>query len=136
MKKGRKNNSASKNRLILFGGLSILSIFYFVGTLFDNVISLKELTKEQATLEQNLSDLKDEEDYLKNEIVKLKDPEYLARFVRKQYMYSKDGEYVLKLEEKDKNLVVEEKKDVNWRLPLFAVLSTFGFVLLIKKIFF
>ena len=45
--------------------------------------------------------LKDEEDKLNSDIKKLKDPEYVARYAREKYMYSKDGELIIRLPDDD-----------------------------------
>lgn len=44
---------------------------------------------------KKLVTLKDEEDKLNSDIKKLKDPEYVARYAREKYMYSKDGNLLL-----------------------------------------
>ncbi|NLC48199.1 MAG: septum formation initiator family protein, partial [Tenericutes bacterium] len=40
-----------------------------------------------------------EEETLKSEINKLKDPEYMARYAREKYLYSKNDEIIIKIEE-------------------------------------
>ena len=45
--------------------------------------------------------LKDEEDKLNSDIKKLKDPEYVARYAREKYMYSKDGELIIRIPDDD-----------------------------------
>ncbi len=45
--------------------------------------------------------MKDEEDKLNSDIKKLKDPEYVARYAREKYMYSKDGELIIRLPDDD-----------------------------------
>ena len=42
-----------------------------------------------------------EEDKLNSDIKKLKDPEYVARYAREKYMYSKDGELIIRLPDDD-----------------------------------
>ena len=36
-----------------------------------------------------------------SDIKKLKDPEYVARYAREKYMYSKDGELIIRLPDDD-----------------------------------
>ena len=47
-------------------------------------------------LEEYLADLKLKENELNIDIEKLKDPEYLAKYIKEKYMYSKDGEIIYK----------------------------------------
>ena len=41
----------------------------------------------------------EQEDILNDEINKLKDPEYLAKYAREKYLYSKDDEIIIKIED-------------------------------------
>ena len=41
--------------------------------------------------------LKDQEDELKVDASKLQDPDYIARYAREKYSYSKDGEIILRI---------------------------------------
>lgn len=133
----KKNKKASKNRLLFFGSISFLCIFYFLGTLFTNILSVKKLQEEQMNLENDLIILKENEELLKTEIVKLKDPDYLARYAREHYMYSKDGEYVLKIEEKEETPKEEMEVKKNFCFfPTVIILSSLGVILFIKKVVF
>ena len=40
---------------------------------------------------------------------KLNDPDYIARYARETYLYSKDGEYIIRLDKTDKKEVEDEK---------------------------
>ena len=56
--------------------------------------------KEKKELESQIIVLKEKEEELKVEVDRLEDPDYVARFARERYMYSKDGEIILRLPEK------------------------------------
>ena len=60
-----------------------------------NQLILKHKEKEFYT--QELSKLKEEEEYLNMEVEKLKDPDYVARYAREQFLYSKDGEFNIRI---------------------------------------
>ena len=53
---------------------------------------------EEFTRNTNKNKLSEEEE-LKSEINKLQDPEYVARYAREKYLYSKDDEIIIKIEE-------------------------------------
>ena len=95
-----------------------------------NIITLNQKQKE---LENELSLLKENELDLKNEIEKLKDPDYIARFARENYLYSKNGEYIIKIEDKN---ITEEKKEVVWKddYNLYISIGSGVFVALILVI--
>ncbi len=88
---------ASKRRLIFLTPFIIGITVYFLCTIIFYGYNLIALTNKQHKLSNDLNNLRIEEDYLKNEIQKLKNPDYLARYARKNFLYSKDGEYVIKL---------------------------------------
>lgn len=98
---------ASKRRLTILGPLSLGIILYFLFTVGVYSYRLINLSIEEKQLKEKLVSLQAEEESLKIEIQKLKDPDYLARYARENYLYSKDGEYIIKLEEQEE--VVEEK---------------------------
>lgn len=99
---------ASKKRLIFFGTVSIIIIIYFFVSLGYYLYGIYSRTQEEAGYKAELSDLKKEEKILTTEIEKLQNEDYIARYAREKYSYSKDGEYILKInnnvdEEKPKN---------------------------------
>ena len=73
------------------------------------------------------------------EIQKLKDPDYLARYARENYLYSKDGEYIIKIEEKDKETKEESTIDKYYDYIVYGaggvLLLVFGYIIVrsIKK---
>lgn len=64
----------------------------------NNFSKIRQKRKEQSVLTTHLEELKDEEKTLSDDVIKLKDPEYAARYAREKYLYSKDGETILKLD--------------------------------------
>ena len=128
MKKKRKKK-ASGNRLMIF------IIAFFIYNLFSYIIEVKNLNNEQINLENDLIALKEEENNLKNEIEKLKDDDYLARYARENYMYSKDGEYIIKvntINENDNTVSQDNKKNYIGIVIIACILSFVVFF--IKKV--
>lgn len=107
----KKVPKASKRRLAIFGPLSLLAIFYFLFTLGGYGYKLITLSIEEKNLKEKLNSLQAEEQELKIEIQKLKDPDYLARYARENYLYSKDGEYIIKIEDSEET--TEENKNLD-----------------------
>lgn len=99
MAKQKKISKASKRRLMIFGTISCFIMLFCLVNLITYSYKIKKLSDEEANLTIKLKELKDEELDLKNEVTKLKDPEYLARYARENYLYTKDGEYVIKVDE-------------------------------------
>lgn len=101
----RRISKKSKRRLVIFGIPSVMAILYFLVTFVGYIYSFTSLRNEEIKLKKELTALQEEKASLKIEIQKLNDPEYVARYAKEKYLYSKDGEYVLKIDTK------EEKKE-------------------------
>jgi len=112
MKKSRITK-ASKKRLLVFGTISLFVIGYFLFTLTCNLYNLYKLSMSKNTFDTNLIELKRDEKILSSEIEKLKDPEYIAKYARENYSYSKDGEYIIKITDKETKKETKKVFDLN-----------------------
>lgn len=87
-------------RLTLYGICAILISVFSISTLVSQAASLEEKNEKVETLRHNLSELKDEEQLLKEEIIKLNDDEYITKLARKEYFLSNEGEVIFSLPKK------------------------------------
>lgn len=122
----------TKLRLIFIGIPCLFIMGYTVFLGLSYYITIQKLSAQEAELKHILSELKKDEKELKNDIKKLKDPEYIAKYAREHFLYSKEGEYVIKIE--DDNLVVEEtessKKDTYKKAGIITACILGGIFLL------
>lgn len=124
----RRKNKKSKRRLAIFGTLSLIVIGYFIFTACYYSYKIAVLEKSKKQLNEQLTELQTQEKNLTTDIQKLKDPEYIAKYARENYMYSKDGEYILKIEDEEKKQ--EEVKDtVDYKFLL--TISSISFLIII-----
>ena len=132
-KKNKKITKDSKRRLIIFRTASLIIMLYFFITTISNIITIHKLNKQYNSLENELNILKAEEKVLKTDIEKLKDPDYLARYARENYSYSKDGEYVIKIEEKDEKKVSDDKypDNLKYLIAVFSIIGLFFLTIII-----
>ncbi|MGM9878330.1 MAG: septum formation initiator family protein [Bacilli bacterium] len=79
-------------------GLIISSVF-FVSQFFSYITQIMKTKQEIYDLELTYNDKLHEEEVLNDEISKLEDPEYLAKYAREKYLYSKKDEIIIKIEE-------------------------------------
>ena len=129
----RRKTKKTKRRILVFGTISIVAIFYFVFNLCLYSYKIAVLKKSKVTLEQQLSSLQQNEEKLSTDIQKLKDPEYIARYARETYMYSKDGEYIIKIDD-NKNIEEEQKEPIDYKyLIIISSLSLLIIILYIIK---
>lgn len=87
-------------RRILLGTLVILIMIcylsFFVYRYWNQILSNN---KEKLKLEAEYEQLLKEEDELNNEITKMQDSEYAAKYAREKYGYSKDNEVIIKFDD-------------------------------------
>ncbi len=94
----RRKLTAKQRTKLFFKSIVCITIISVCAILsITNIIGIEEKTKEKKELTQKLEDLKDEEKILHDDVEKLKDPEYAARYAREKYFYSKNGEKILKI---------------------------------------
>lgn len=91
-----KKNSHKKRVLTLLV-LASLFVVILVSSGFSTWIQVINNQNETEKLEAKLEELLEEEASLKSEVVKLQDPDYIARYAREKYMYTTDGEVILKI---------------------------------------
>jgi cell division protein FtsB len=124
----------ARRRLFFLRPICLLGIFLVISFFAVNMYDIYKLNKEKAKKEAEYVELQEESEYLKNEIVKLRDPEYLAKFARENYSYSKNGEIVIQMQEKeeekkaDKDDFVERNTEILY-LSLGIVVLVFIFII-------
>ncbi len=95
-----KTKSKKKKRRMLFLGLtSIIVIVATTFTIGKYWVEIYDKYKEKKSLEKKYVSLKEKEAQLRVDADKLQDPDYIARYAREKYQYSKDGEFILKIPE-------------------------------------
>ena len=94
----RKNRKARRRLLVIVPlCLVILGlVFVAIGSYW---VKIANKYHEKKELEKEMIVLKEKEEALKANVDRLEDPDYVARFAREKYMYSKDGEIILRLPE-------------------------------------
>lgn len=95
----KKNKVKAKRRMLFLGLTSIIIICAMTFTIGKYWVEIYEKYQEKKDLEKELTTLKEKEEELKVDANKLQNPEYIARYAREKYQYSKDGEYILKIPE-------------------------------------
>ena len=96
-----KNTSRKKarRRMLFLGLLSIIVIFAMTFTIGKYWVEIFEKYGEKNELDKELTALKEKEEELKVDAKKLQNPDYIARYAREKYLYSKDGEFILQIPE-------------------------------------
>lgn len=80
--------------IIIFIPLLIL----FLSNMFSYWSNIYTNIKEKKKLDKEYEEKLEREEILNSEIQKLQDDEYIARYAREKYLYSKDGEIIIKID--------------------------------------
>ena len=96
----KKNSIIKARRRILFLGLGCITVIvvmtFSIGKYW---VEILEKYKEKSNLDKELIALKEKEEELRVDANKLQNPDYIARYAREKYFYSKDGEFILQIPE-------------------------------------
>jgi len=93
----KKITKKSKRRVLLISTMTLSLISLLFVNMFSVWSQLLEKNGEKQFYTEELEKLKEEEAYLKVEVEKLQDPDYVARYAREQFLYSKEGEFNIRI---------------------------------------
>ena len=95
----KKKRKVSKRKIrFFFAFVVFVGITSILGyNLFLNVKSIYKMQIEKKELNDKIISLKEEKKELESDIKKLEDTDYIAKYVREKYFYSKEGELILRL---------------------------------------
>lgn len=99
VKKVKKLSRFAKCRIFFTIIVSLVIISALGYNCFNNVMMIMKIKDDKESLEEKLVSLDSEKESLELDIKRLEDPDYIAKYVREKYFYSKDGEIILKFDE-------------------------------------
>ena len=97
--KKKKTNKGAVRRMSLYFIILVCVIVYTGYITFVYCGKIIDKYQEKRELEEKYANLVSQEELLEKEVNKLQDPEYIAKYAREKYLYSKDGEYIIKIVE-------------------------------------
>ena len=108
-KKTVKKKNTSRVGLLFF--ILIMFLIILIGTVFGSLQQVRANRTETEELTNRYIELLEEEASLNSQVIKLQDPEYKARYARENQMYTKDGETILIIIDKDgKRMITTEEE--------------------------
>lgn len=93
----KKVNKGAKRRLLCLFSIFVLLISYVSYTTISYWKQILANNNEKRELEEKYKELLSDKEILEEDVVKLQDPEYVAKYAREKYLYSKDGELIIKI---------------------------------------
>ena len=91
-----KKTKKEKRRLTLFVLVFIFIISFMCINIFPDWLKIMANNKEREVLEQNYIELLNTEESLKAEVEKLKNPEYVERYAKEKFLYTKPNEIIIR----------------------------------------
>ena len=91
-----KKTKKEKIRLVLISLIIIGVIASLISSVSKDWVTILENKKEITELSQNYEKLLSDEEKLKSEVTKLQNSDYVARFAKEKYLYSSDGETIIR----------------------------------------
>lgn len=92
----RKVTKKERRRLTLF----VLAFIFIIGftciNIFPDWLKIMSNKQEISILEESYEELLDTEEALKAEVQKLQDPDYVERYAKEKFLYTKDGEIIIR----------------------------------------
>jgi cell division protein DivIC len=95
MKRATKKD---KRRILLLFIILVPLLVLFVSNVWKYSTQIVNNVQSKKELDEVYKEKLSEEEKLQSEIIKLQDPEYIARYAREKYLYSKDGEIIIKID--------------------------------------
>lgn len=100
MPKRKKIKNRAVKRFLVLLPCTLVLLVVLVTSIGKYWVDIVGKYQENEQLNQKLIALKEKEIQLAVDVEKLEDPEYIARYAREKYLFSKDGEIILKIPEK------------------------------------
>ena len=95
----KKMSKKTKFRVTFLGICLIIACVFCVSSTFSYVSQIVKTKNDISDLKITYNERLEDEENLKDEINKLQDPEYMARYAREKYLYSKKDEIIIKIED-------------------------------------
>ncbi|WP_413304779.1 septum formation initiator family protein [Bacillus sp. 1P10SD] len=89
-------------RLAMFIVFASLLSYFMISSTISQSAKLEAKIAQKKQLDQQLADLKKQQDILKEDIVKLNDDDYIAKLARKEYFFSEKNEIIFNIPEDKK----------------------------------
>jgi len=94
--KGRTRKE--KKRLVFISVTIVVLLVSLFGSLYTDFMKIMQNKKETSLLTSEYENLLDEYASLSSEVTKMQDPNYVARYAKEKYLYSSEGELIIRID--------------------------------------
>lgn len=93
----KKKTRKERKRLFIISVTILLMIASLINSVAKDWTKILDNNNKIKTLTKEYSELLSEEEKLISEVTKLQDDDYIARYAKEKYMYSADGETIIRI---------------------------------------
>lgn len=92
-----KKTKKEKKRLFVISTIIILLIVSLISSVAGDWTKIMENKSKITSLNKKYNDLLSDEEKLVSEVTKLQDDEYILRYAKEKFMYSENGEIIIRM---------------------------------------
>lgn len=92
-----KKTKKEKKRLFVISVVIILLVVSLVSSVAGDWTKIMENKSKITSLNKQYNDLLSEEEKLVSEVTKLQDDDYIVRFTKEKFLYSENGELIIRM---------------------------------------
>lgn len=92
-----KRTKKEKKRMFFISSVIIVLLISLVNSVTKDWVKIMENKSKIDSLNKEYNELLNDEEKLVSEVTKLQDDEYIARYAKEKYMYSADGETIIRM---------------------------------------
>ncbi len=92
-----KKTKKEKKRLFVISTVIILLIVSLISSVAGDWTKIMENKSKITSLNKKYNDLLSDEEKLVSEVTKLQDDEYILRYAKEKFMYSENGEIIIRM---------------------------------------
>ena len=93
-----KHSKKEKKRLVFITFSILGTILLLVSSVYADWKQIMTNNSKIVVLTEKYQALLDEEKSLQSEVAKLKDPDYVARYAKEKFLYTSEGEIIIRAE--------------------------------------
>ena len=110
VKKVTKHEEDNSGYVAFLLSAIVIFVIILISTIFSDAMQIYSNRRETERLKEEYGMLLEKETSLRSEVIKLQDPDYVARYAREKFLYTKDGEKILRII--DGNVVQDTREQV------------------------
>lgn len=94
-----KKTKKEKKRLFIISSLIVILMVMLVQSVAKDWTKIMDNNKQIKQLTEEYNELLAEEEKLESDVTKLQDSDYIARYAKEKFLYSEDGDMIIRMDD-------------------------------------